>query len=77
LRIEKAGGWHHVTARGNERKSIFRDGRDRRHFLEVIEEMAERPALAAVMAAVEQLKGRAWAEFRNEYGDTGRDMALY
>jgi putative transposase len=25
LRIEKAGGWYHVTARGNERKSIYRD----------------------------------------------------
>src|SRR3954470_23651854 len=23
LRIERAGGWYHVTARGNERKPIF------------------------------------------------------
>lgn len=41
-RIEKAGGWHHVTARGNERKSIFRDERDRHHFLDAIAEMVAR-----------------------------------
>ena len=29
LRIERAGGWYHVTGRGNERKAIFRDNRDR------------------------------------------------
>jgi putative transposase len=42
LRIEKAGGWYHVTARGNERKAIFRDDRDRRHFLELLVEMVLR-----------------------------------
>ena len=42
LRIERAGGWYHVTARGNERKPIFRDDRDRRRFLEVIAEMVTR-----------------------------------
>jgi hypothetical protein len=26
---------------------------------------------------VEKVKGRKWAEFRDEYGDSGRDMALY
>jgi hypothetical protein len=39
--------------------------------------MAERPAFAEVVAAVEQVKRRKWAEFRDEYGETGRDMALY
>jgi hypothetical protein len=34
LRIEHAGGWCHITARGNERKEIYRDERDRAHFLE-------------------------------------------
>jgi putative transposase len=38
LRIDRPGGWYHVTARGNERKSIFRDDRDRRHFLELLAE---------------------------------------
>jgi REP element-mobilizing transposase RayT len=42
LRIEKPGGWYHVSARGNERKAIFRDDRDRRHFLEVLAEMVAR-----------------------------------
>ena len=42
LRIEKAGGWYHVTARGNERKAIFRDDADRRHFLENLAEMVLR-----------------------------------
>ena len=27
LRIEQAGGWHHITARGNERKAIYREER--------------------------------------------------
>ena len=36
------GGWYHVTARGNERKTIFRDEADRRHFLEVIAEIVPR-----------------------------------
>jgi len=28
LRIERPGGRYHVTARGNERKAIFRDDTD-------------------------------------------------
>jgi hypothetical protein len=39
--------------------------------------MAERPTFAAVVAAVEKVKGRKWAEFRDEHGDSGRDLALY
>jgi len=42
LRIDIEGGWYHVTARGNERRAIFRDDRDRAHFLELLEEMVER-----------------------------------
>jgi hypothetical protein len=32
LRIEKAEGWYQVSARGNERKPVFRDERDCQHF---------------------------------------------
>jgi REP element-mobilizing transposase RayT len=39
--------------------------------------LAERPPIEAVIAAVEKVKGRKWAEFRDQHGDTGRDMALY
>jgi len=42
LRIERAGGWYHLTGRGNERKSIFRDNRDRFHFVGLIAGMVER-----------------------------------
>jgi putative transposase len=38
LRIEYPGAWYHVTSRGNERAEIFRDDRDRRRFLEALEE---------------------------------------
>jgi REP element-mobilizing transposase RayT len=31
-----------VTARGNERRAIVRDDRDRRHFLELLGELPER-----------------------------------
>jgi len=42
LRIERRGGWYHVTSRGNERKPIYRDIRDREHFLAILAEMADR-----------------------------------
>ena len=42
LRINVAGGWYHITARGNNRQAIFVDKRDREHFLELLEEMGAR-----------------------------------
>lgn len=38
LRLEFEGAFWHVTARGNERKDIFRDDVDRRRFLELLGE---------------------------------------
>jgi hypothetical protein len=35
-RIEYEGAVYHVTARGNERREIFRDDADREHFLRVL-----------------------------------------
>ncbi|HVM61411.1 MAG TPA: transposase, partial [Verrucomicrobiae bacterium] len=45
IRIEVPGGWYHVTARGNERKAIFRDVADRGRFLQLLEESVGRFAL--------------------------------
>ena len=42
LRIERPGGRYHVTARGNERKLIFRDDPDRFHFLELLGGLGQR-----------------------------------
>ena len=42
LRIERAGAWYHVTARGNERRPIYRDERDRRRFCELLAEAVNR-----------------------------------
>ncbi|NIM07928.1 MAG: hypothetical protein GTO53_01915, partial [Planctomycetales bacterium] len=42
LRIETAGGWYHVTARGNQQQAIFVDDRDRRHLVELLEEFVDR-----------------------------------
>lgn len=42
LRCEFPDGWYHVTARGNERKSIFRDDRDRGHFIELLAGLEDR-----------------------------------
>jgi REP element-mobilizing transposase RayT len=36
LRIEYAGAWYHITCRGNERRVIFQDDRDREKFLEIL-----------------------------------------
>jgi putative transposase len=41
LRIEFPGAFYHVTARGNERKPIYRTGDDRRCFLAVLAEVVE------------------------------------
>ena len=30
-----------------------------------------------MVKAVERFKGEKWADFRNRYGDWGRDLALY
>jgi putative transposase len=42
LRIEIPGGRYHLTARGNERRKIFRDDRDRLHFLDLLSELPVR-----------------------------------
>jgi putative transposase len=42
IRIEVAGGWYHVTARGNERRRIFADERDRVRFVELLAEQTQR-----------------------------------
>jgi putative transposase len=46
LRIEIPGGRYHLTARGNERRDIFRDDRDRRHFLELLAQLPDRFGVA-------------------------------
>jgi len=42
LRFERSGGRYHVTARGNERKPIYRDDSDRCHFQELLSDLGER-----------------------------------
>jgi REP element-mobilizing transposase RayT len=37
LRLEVADGIYHVTARGNERRAIYRDDADRQSFLEILQ----------------------------------------
>src|SRR5262245_41826146 len=41
LRVERAGAWYHVTSRGNERREIFYQNSDRRHFLGLLQELVE------------------------------------
>ena len=45
MRIERLEGWYHITSRGNERRDIFRDDRDRQHFCELLAEMVARFAV--------------------------------
>ena len=40
--MERAGAWYHITARGNERRSIYRHQKDYRHFCELLGEAVER-----------------------------------
>jgi putative transposase len=41
LRLEFPGALYHVTARGNERKPIYRNEQDRRRFLERLSAVAD------------------------------------
>ena len=41
-RVEFADAVYHVTARGNDRKAIYRDDQDRQRFLETVEEVHDR-----------------------------------
>jgi putative transposase len=42
LRIEIAGGYYHVTSRGNDRQDIYREDRDRHAFLGLLAGLPER-----------------------------------
>jgi putative transposase len=44
-RIEIAGAIYHVTARGNERKAVYRDATDRVRFLEIVDRTRGRYSL--------------------------------
>lgn len=46
LRIEFPGARHHVMARGNERRAIFRDNADRRQFVQLLSVLPERFGVA-------------------------------
>jgi putative transposase len=45
VRVEFAGAVYHVMARGNERREIFRDEKDRERFVETLAEAAEQFAV--------------------------------
>ena len=36
LRVQRKGGWYHIVNRGIDRSIIYRDDRDREHFLELL-----------------------------------------
>lgn len=57
LRIEYPNAYYHVTARGNERKDIFKNDRDRQRFLEYLESAVTR--YSAVI--------HTWCLMRNHY----------
>ena len=42
LRIEMAGGFYHVMARGNRREAIFVDQSDRAQFLDLLGQVCRR-----------------------------------
>jgi hypothetical protein len=69
LRVHRADAWYHVTARGTKRRDIFREEPDRRHWLELIPELAERfrvPIFAYVInggAMGSSLKTQNWCAF--------------
>ena len=57
IRIEYAGAFYHVMARGNRRERIFRDEADRRFFVQTLGETCERTGWRI----------HAWVLMRNHY----------
>jgi REP element-mobilizing transposase RayT len=57
IRVQFAGAVYHVMARGNERREIFRDDRDRQRFVETLAEAVERFGLRV----------QAWCLMPNHY----------
>jgi putative transposase len=57
IRVEFAGAVYHVMARGNERREIFCDARDRQRFVETLAEAVERFGLRV----------QAWCLMPNHY----------
>jgi len=51
------------------------DEQEQRGAKRLVEE--KRPGLAAVIAAVQKIKGEKWNAFRDRHGDRGREMVLY
>jgi len=47
-RLNFPAGRYHVTARGNERREVFRDERDRQHFLELLAVLRERFGVGSI-----------------------------
>src|SRR5712691_10708182 len=41
LRIDRPGAWYHVTARGIDRRTIYRADSDRSHWLELMPEFVQ------------------------------------
>lgn len=42
LQIEFPGAYYHVTSKGNERKNIFKDNKDREQFLSYLQSAHQR-----------------------------------
>ena len=57
LRIHQPGAWYHITARGNERRDIFRNDADRLHWRELVAQTVERFGLTL----------HAWVLLSNHY----------
>src|SRR5437667_12879969 len=55
-------------------KYVTGDGREQRAAVRLA---VARPTLSTVIGCVEKLKGESWAQFRDQHGDSGRDVPVY
>jgi hypothetical protein len=51
IRVDVEGGWYHISARGIERRTIFGDEREHKHFLELLAGMGERYSCSGDMGS--------------------------
>jgi len=58
IRVEYEGAVYHITARGNERRRVFRDDQERPRFVDTLAEYADRRGVLRVVPRVDRAAGR-------------------
>jgi hypothetical protein len=76
LRLEAEGAVYHVIARGNERKAVFRDDRDRQEYLDRLIRCRERFGLRGDLGTIVCRCITAWMALASTLASQSRDRSI-